>query len=104
MKDRKGFTTVQPSSSMAVPMIAKPLSLYWRSKLMNQGISILQGPHQVAQKSTKTTLPRKSDKRTTLPLASFNSKSGAFLRSFSGLREDAEAARAGATLLGRSAR
>src|SRR5215831_6159999 len=50
---------------------------------MNQGISILQGPHQVAQKSSSTTLPLKSDSLTVLPCASFRAKSGATLRSLS---------------------
>src|SRR5579862_6197838 len=50
---------------------------------MNHGISILQGPHQVAQKSSSTTLPLKSDNFTVLPWASFKAKSGATLRSLS---------------------
>ena len=52
---------------------------------MNQGISILQGPHQVAQKFSSTTLPAIVGKLHRLPLASFRVKSGAVLRSFSGL-------------------
>src|ERR1700693_2556466 len=77
----KGFTTCHPSSSIATPITTKPWSLYLRSKSINQGISIWQGPHQVAQKSTMTVLPRKSDSFTVLPFTSFNSKLGASLRS-----------------------
>ncbi len=47
---------------------------------MNQGISNSQGPHQVAQKFNRTTLPRKSDSLTEAPLASFSVKSGAGFR------------------------
>ena len=36
--------------------------LFWNS--MNQGISILHGPHQVAQKSSRITLPLNDDKLT----------------------------------------
>src|SRR5579885_2918123 len=50
---------------------------------MNQGISILQGPHQVAQKLSRTTFPLKSESFTVFPVASLSSKSGAALRSFS---------------------
>src|SRR5277367_2183246 len=51
---------------------------------MNQGISTLHGPHQVAQKFRRTTLPRRSDSLTVLPAASLSAKSGAAIRSFSG--------------------
>src|SRR5690242_16907413 len=52
-----------------------------------------QGPHQVAQKSTSTTLPRRSESLTFLPSGRLASKSGACWRSecASGL-EDAAAA------------
>src|SRR5665213_1175337 len=50
---------------------------------MNQGISMLQGTHHVAQKFSKTTLPRRSESFTGLPDASSRTKSGAILR-FSG--------------------
>src|SRR5262249_49904586 len=50
---------------------------------MNHGISILQGPHHVAQKFSRTTLPLKSESFTFLPVTSFSSKSGATFRSFS---------------------
>src|SRR5271155_151232 len=48
---------------------------------MNQGISILQGPHHVAQKFSNTTLPLKSESRKGAPFASPRLKSGAAFRS-----------------------
>src|SRR5947199_8194339 len=51
---------------------------------MNQGISILQGPHQVAKKSSSTTLPLYSSRWTVFPLASLSANSGAGWRSCSG--------------------
>src|ERR1700687_3659558 len=48
---------------------------------MNQGISALHGAHQVAQKFSKTTLPRYSESVTGLPASSLSLKSGAILRS-----------------------
>src|SRR5271168_576168 len=48
---------------------------------MNQGISILQGPHHVAQKFSNTTLPLKSESRKGAPFASLRMKSGAAFRS-----------------------
>src|SRR4051812_29714258 len=47
---------------------------------MNQGISTRQGAHHVAQKLSRTTLPRKSESLTGLPEASLSTKSGAILR------------------------
>src|SRR5579872_1187290 len=47
---------------------------------MNQGISILHGAHHVAQKFSRTTLPRNSESLTGLPEASFRTKSGASRR------------------------
>src|SRR3954468_9161824 len=41
---------------------------------MNHGISALQGMHHVAQKSSRITLPLKSDNRTGLLLKSFREK------------------------------
>src|ERR1700690_1135068 len=46
---------------------------------MSQGISIRQGSHQVAQKFTKTTLPLRSARETSLPSTSFSLISGAGL-------------------------
>src|SRR5262249_59915467 len=44
-------------SSTDTPMTCRPFLpyLFWNS--MNHGISILHGPHQVAQKSSRITLP-----------------------------------------------
>src|SRR3954451_17862704 len=69
---------------METPRTAKPRSLFLRSISINQGISILQGPHQVAKKSSSTTLPLYSSSRTVLPLASLRANSGAGWRSTSG--------------------
>src|SRR5262249_24379456 len=41
---------------------------------MNQGISILQGPHHVAQKSSRITFPLNDDSFTSLLLMSFSVK------------------------------
>src|SRR5687768_4917739 len=41
-------------------MTSNPLSLYFSWMLLMLGISARHGGHQVAQKSTSTTLPRKS--------------------------------------------
>src|SRR5438874_8218456 len=46
--------------------------LFWNS--MNQGISILHGPHHVAQKSSRTTLPLNDDSFTSLLFRSFSVK------------------------------
>src|SRR5258705_11595374 len=47
---------------------------------MNDGISLMQPPHLVAQRSNKRALPLKLDSGTDLPAASSNTKSGAGLR------------------------
>src|SRR5437879_4576289 len=44
---------------------------------MNHGISILQGLHHVAQKFSRTALPRRSDRRTLFPSSDSSVKSGA---------------------------
>src|SRR5579863_4824231 len=73
---KKGSTTLLPSSSMATPKITKSLSAYFFCSSISQGVSILQGSHQVAQKSTSTALPRKSESFTLLPCKSWNTTSG----------------------------
>jgi|SRR5579875_2184526 len=78
-----GFMAFHPSSSKETPIISNPLERNCCSNCTNHGISIAQGPHQVAQKFNSTTLPRKSESETRLPLASVKVKSGAGLRSFS---------------------
>src|SRR5438094_9396009 len=47
---------------------------------MNDGISLMQPPHLVAQRSRTRGLPLKVDSGTDLPEASSNTKSGAGLR------------------------
>src|SRR5580700_6597847 len=65
------------ASSIAKPRNCHPGGPYRFSKSQNQGISILHGPHQVAQKFRTTGLPRKSDRRTVLPSRDCRVKSGA---------------------------
>src|SRR5713101_2529790 len=62
---------------MEMPRIVKPLSAYFCWNSISQGISTLQGPHQVAQKFTSTTLPLYCSRLTSAPLRSFNVKLGA---------------------------
>src|SRR5262249_4536923 len=52
-----GATTEVPSSSMATPSTVNPFEPYLFCISISQGISILQGSHQVAQKFTSTTFP-----------------------------------------------
>src|SRR5436309_13226053 len=63
---------------MATPTICKPCSPYFFCKSTSHGISILQGPHQVAQKFTTTALPRREESDTVLPSGTlFKENSGA---------------------------
>src|SRR5215813_4610561 len=61
-------------SSTDTPTTCKPFLpyLFWNS--MNHGISILQGPHQVAQKSSRMTLPLNDARLTSLFERSFSVK------------------------------
>src|SRR6478672_10019417 len=61
-------------SSIDIPITCRPFLayLFWNS--INQGISILQGPHHVAQKSRRMTLPLNADSFTSLLLRSFSVK------------------------------
>src|SRR5579864_8661630 len=67
-------------SSLVMPTICRPWSPYFFCKSTSQGISILQGPHQVAQKFTTTALPRSEESVTVLP-------SGTLFKENSGARE-----------------
>src|SRR5438270_3223283 len=63
---------------MATPTICNPCGPYFFCRSTNDGISILQGSHHVAQKFTRTALPRREDSWTSLPSERFFSeKSGA---------------------------
>src|SRR5579863_268625 len=53
---------------------------------MNDGISLIQPPHLVAQRSRRRGLPLKLDSETDLPDASSSTKSGAVLRTDCGSR------------------
>src|SRR3954468_5921001 len=61
-------------SSVEMPTTCSPSLpyLFWNST--NHGISILQGPHHVAQKSSSTTLPFSEARLTSLPPTSFSAK------------------------------
>src|SRR3954468_981854 len=71
------FTTAGPSESIDTPTTVNPSFPYFLTRSMYPGISILHGPHQVAQKSTTTTLPLNCSELTTLPFTSSNSHDGA---------------------------
>src|SRR5229473_2113573 len=62
---------------MAIPTTCNPCGPYFFCKSTNHGISILQGSHHVAQKLSRTALPRKSESFTVLPSSEAREKSGA---------------------------
>src|SRR5688572_25483215 len=64
-------------SSSETPRIVKFLCLTWLNAATTLGFSCLQGPHQLAQKSTSTYLPFKELSLISLPFTSGNAKSGA---------------------------
>src|SRR5262245_20442970 len=55
-------------------MTSRPCCLYLLLNSMNQGISLLQGPHHVAQKSSRITLPLNDESFTSLLSRSLNVK------------------------------
>ena len=81
------FSRAQPSlspgcrssPSVEMPRISKPCEAYWLCSSMSQGVSILQGPHQVAQKLMSTALPLKLASETFCPLRSSSVKGGRWL-------------------------
>jgi hypothetical protein len=56
---------------------SKPFALYFLYSLTTAGLLALQGPHQLAQKSTSTTFPFKEDRLITLSFISGSEISGA---------------------------
>ena len=80
-----------PSSSMETPRMVKPRGLYFFWNSIIQGISTLQGSHQVAQKFTRTTCPLYCARVTSLSLRSFKATVGASV----GLRGRARSRRSG---------
>src|ERR1700761_8340630 len=86
------------SESSEMLNTVKPLSLYLLYAATTFGFSARQGPHQLAQKSISTYLPRKEESETDFPLVSGRVNSGAlpvpvfFFQSFtellSGKRSD----------------
>src|SRR5947209_8761730 len=65
------------ASSTAMPNTWNPCGPYCFCRASNQGISILQGWHQVAQKFSSTALPRKSERCTVAPSSDSRANSGA---------------------------
>src|SRR6478735_9891965 len=61
-------------SSTEIPTICRPLDPYFSWNSTKCGISTLQGPHHVAQKSSTITFPLYCDNATSRLLASFNVK------------------------------
>ena len=59
-------------SSTETPMTISPLSRYLFCRSTNPGISILHGPHHVAQKSSRITLPLYAARFTGFPSMSFS--------------------------------
>src|SRR5258707_8058781 len=70
-------SSVSLSSSMETPTTCNPCATYWFCKSTIQGVSILQGAHHVAQKFTRTALPRKSESFRVFPSKVFSAKFGA---------------------------
>src|SRR5215469_14490626 len=66
-----------PESSIATPTTCRPSDPYWFCSSTSQGVSILQGPHQVAQKFSSTALPRSSESFMLPPSSLSRVKSGA---------------------------
>src|SRR5438270_8968284 len=66
---------------MAMPKTSSPCGRYLLFSSTSHGISILHGPHHVAQKFTSTALPRKSASFTVFPSSVSSSKPGADLPS-----------------------
>src|ERR1700731_1409739 len=63
---------------MATPTICRPWGAYFFGRPTSHGISILQGPHHVAQKFSSTALPRNEASGVALPSGMlFNSNTGA---------------------------
>ena len=67
-----------PNISLEIASNVKFLSLNLSYKASREGISILQGPHHVAQKFTRTCLPRNWLKLISFPSKFFKVKLGAF--------------------------
>ena len=65
-----------PESS-TTPTTSIPRNWFLRQNSAYSGISRMQGPHQVAQKSSTTTLPLSEARLTFPPLMSGRSKAGA---------------------------
>src|SRR5262245_10867195 len=63
--------------SRLIPTIRKRSLAYFFQIFLTSGISYLQGPHQVAQKSNRTTLPRNFASESSSPRVEDTLKAGA---------------------------
>ena len=72
-----GLTMFAPNISLEIASNTKFLSLNLSYKASKEGISILQGPHHVAQKFTSICLPRNWFKLISFPSKFFKVKLGA---------------------------
>src|SRR6267378_3532932 len=69
------FSADVPGSSLVSPIISTPRERNSLCSFTSSGISRRHGPHQVAQKLTTTTLPKKSASLNDAPFASFSGAS-----------------------------
>src|SRR6187551_28002 len=65
------------SGSTFTPIIVKPMGLYLACSFSSRGISVRQGPHQLAQKLIMTTWPLYWSRLTGLPAMLSSLKAGA---------------------------
>src|ERR1700677_947721 len=71
------FCLFGPSSSFDMPTMTRPSAAYFFWSSMYPGISALHGAHQVAQKSSTTTLPLNCAEVTVAPSRPFSFHAGA---------------------------
>src|ERR1035441_10284423 len=68
-------------SAADTPRISNPCAAYWLRNSISQGVSILHGPHHVAQKLISSALPLYPARETFLPFKSSKANAGAILPS-----------------------
>src|ERR1700719_4151938 len=83
-----GFTLATFSSCTSIPTTARPSSRYFLSNSTYHGISTLQPPHVVAQKSNRTTFPLYCQSVILWPCTSVTVKSGAKILDPTGINSD----------------
>src|SRR5712672_2085294 len=97
----QGVTTLAPSSSIAMPIIVKPLAAYFCWISISSGISPRHDAHHVAHKLSRTTLPLYWDRERSLPSRSLRVISGTGLPAALGLPAELPAATLTTPLRGR---